>query len=74
MTPEQLEALEAYGAVLMSLDQIKGLVQAMHLALEAEQNGGVPGNVPVALATALDRATDDAIAMLEGNLHPCPRP
>lgn len=66
---ERIE-MEVWGQVALHLDQIQNLSRALQNALEDELAGPVQGNIPGALAVAIERATEDAKSMFEAHYHP----
>lgn len=64
------KSLEVWGEVALHFDQIENLSRALQNALEDEVAGPVQGNIPGALAMAIQRATEDAKSMFEAHYHP----
>ncbi len=62
--------LEMWGEVALHLDQVANLSLALQNALEEEMQGPVQGNIPGALAVAIQRATEDARSIFEAHYHP----
>lgn len=62
--------LEVWGKMALHLDQIENLSRALQNALEAEMSGPTQGNIPGAVAIAIQRATEDARSAFEAHYHP----
>ncbi|MEX0282118.1 MAG: hypothetical protein AB3N13_13125 [Arenibacterium sp.] len=70
MTEDAARSLEVWGETALYLDQVETLSRALQNALEAEMSGPVQGNIPGALAVAIQRAAQDAKSIFEAHYHP----